>query len=139
MRKMEKKSPNVFGPNGLIFKFTFSESSQQIRQLGLSRILGNFCSGKIGFTEVQASYGHIYGQFQGKVYLGSLTISVTNFFGKTLLRAFYFLLPKFIPQVDKGLMCGSENAVNHCPVAEIHLNFLCCLLDEIIRNKKRFE
>ena len=34
MRKSEEKGPNFFGPKGRILKFTYSESSHQIRQIG---------------------------------------------------------------------------------------------------------
>ena len=42
MRKSEKKGLNVSGRHSPILKFTYSESSHQIRQLGWNRIFGHF-------------------------------------------------------------------------------------------------
>ena len=40
--KSEEKGPNFLGRHGPILKFTYSESSHQIRQLGLNKIFGSF-------------------------------------------------------------------------------------------------
>ena len=42
MRKVEKKGPNFLGRHGPISKFTYSESSPQIRQLGKNRFFVSF-------------------------------------------------------------------------------------------------
>ena len=49
MRKGEKKGPNFLGSMVRILKFTYSESSHQIRQLGQNRIFAYFCRAKIVF------------------------------------------------------------------------------------------
>ena len=52
MRKSEKKGPNFLGRHSSISKFTFSESSHQIRQLGQNRIFAFFVRKKL----LQASF-----------------------------------------------------------------------------------